>query len=126
MATGGEFFALPGLLATGSLAAAQYYPVKPSTTAGYVKVATAAADKVIGILQNDPTAGQAALVAVHGLCKGIAGSASVAAGDRLTVNSSGLLPTTTGGNNVVAVALEASSAIGDIISVFVSLSTMGD
>lgn len=122
MAFGGRYDSIPGLVATGDLSAAQYKIVKFASTAGAVKVAaTAATDKICGILQNDPTNGQAADVAVNGIVKALAEN-SVAAGDSLTVSSTGRCKSTTvDGNRIVGIALAASTAAGDIIPVAVGI-----
>ena len=95
MAIGGNYFTIPGIVATGDLSSNQYYIVKAGSTAGTVKVgATAATDPVLGVLQNDPTSGQAAEVACVGVCKVIA-ETSVSYGDQLTVSSTGRAKTST-------------------------------
>ena len=121
MATYGQYWAIPGLVATGSLASNQYYVVLAASTAGTVKVATTkATDKVIGILQNDPAAGEVAEVAFLGICKAAA-ETTVVYGERLTVSSTGRVKTVAAdGDRGIGVALEASSAAGDIIRIIVT------
>ena len=63
MANYGQIISVPGLLAGADLSAYQYRPVKLASTAGEVVAATAVTDVVVGILQNDPTDGQAASIA---------------------------------------------------------------
>lgn len=107
---------IPGLLAGASLAAAQYKPVVFASTAGEVIVATAAAGGVLSIVQNDPADGEPALLPGPGdICKAVAGAADIAAGEFLAPNTSGVVDTTTG--YVIARALEASTAVGDLIRV---------
>lgn len=125
MATGSEYMAF-SLLAYSSLASYQYRAVRAGTTAGYCVLATAASDPIIGVVQNDPGAGEAAEIAYVGICKTVAGVADLNEGEPCTVNSSGLLDTTTGGNRLVGIALDANSAVGDIVRVLLSISVMGD
>jgi len=117
-----DFQSIPGLVATATLAAKQYYVVKASTTAGEVKVgATAATDPILGIVQNDPAAGEVALVACGGVALAAA-ETSVIFGSSVTVSTTGRVKSTdTDGNRVVGIALAASSAAGDIIPVLVSI-----
>jgi hypothetical protein len=121
MATGGRYDSIPGLKASATLASSQYYVVKAASTAGEVIVgATAATDPVLGIVQNDPAAGEVADVAFVGICKAAA-EASVTYGSQLTTSTTGRVKTTTtDGDRIVGIALEASSAAGDIISVLLA------
>lgn len=122
MTTYGQYFGIPGLVATATLAAKQYHIVKFASTAGEVVIASAATDKIAGVVQNDPIAGQEADVAVLGIAKVVA-AASVAAGDHITTNTTGRAATTTTGNNhVLGIALDASSANGDVIRVALAIS----
>ena len=127
MATGGQYLTIPGLVATGDLSAKQYYVVKASSTAGAVKVAaTAASDLLLGILQNDPTSGQAAEVACAGVCAAAA-ETSVTFGCKLTCSSTGRVKaTTTDKDEVIGIALRASSSAGDIIPVWLSRFTLSE
>ena len=116
MATFGRYETIPGLVATGDLSSSQYLVVKAASTAGAVKVATTAAtDAVLGVLQNDPASGEAAEVAFSGICK-VKAAASVTFGAPVTFNSTGYVKiTTTDGDRIVGIALEASDTAGDII-----------
>lgn len=117
MANYGEYFTIPGLVATATLAAKQYYVVQLSSTAGECKVATSGTSQVIGVVQNDPAAGEAAEVAFVGIAK-VAVEASTTKGSYLTSSSTGRAKTTTTDGNVcIGVALEAYSTAGGIISV---------
>ena len=122
MAWGGSYTTIPGVVATATFASKQYYVVKASSTAGEVKVAdTAASDHVLGIIQNDAAAAQEAEVACAGVAKAAA-EASVAYGDALTTSSTGRVKTTTtDGDQIVGIALAASSSAGDVIPVLISL-----
>jgi predicted RecA/RadA family phage recombinase len=119
-----RYDSLPGLKATATLAAKQYYIVQASSTAGEVKVCTTpASDPVLGVVQNDPAAGEAADVAFSGVCKAAA-ETGVSFGDRVTCSAtSRVKTTTTDGDRIVGIALAASTAAGDIIPLALSLHT---
>jgi hypothetical protein len=120
MANYGHILGVPGLLAGADLSAYQYRPVKLASTAGEVVAATAVTDIVIGILQNDPTDGQAASIAgVGSITLAKAGTSVLTAGAMLTVNSTGLRPTTTDNTAVCGRAITAASAAGDLIQITV-------
>ena len=110
---------ISGLSAGLTLAAKQYHAVKFASTAGSVIVAAAATDNIVSIVQNDPTAGQPALLPGPGdVCKAVAGKSDIVAGEWLTSNTTGQLSdSTTANNKIIAQALQASTAVGDIISV---------
>lgn|SRR5690554_1817722 len=112
---------LPGLVAGADLSNAQYQVVKFASTAGAVVSVSATTDPAIGILQNDPTAGQPASIAGPGsVATALAGANDIAAGDLLGFNSSGqVVDHTTDGRYHIAQALDGSSAVGDEIRVVV-------
>ena len=88
------------------------------------QVGMASADEaIIGVLQDDPDAeNEAASVCVYGISKLVVdGNASaIAPGDKLAADSAGKgVKTTTNTDDYGAIALEASTAAGDIISVLV-------
>lgn len=109
-------------VANSNLAANQFYAVK-ITGQRLVDLASTGGEAIYGILQNKPTAGQAADVGILGVTKAAAGAA-VSAGAALMTDSSGRLITATSTNHRVGVALEAASAAGQLITV--SLSGHGD
>ena len=117
MGTGGTYWSLPGTIAYGDLSADQFMVVKAGSTAGTVKLAqTAATDPILGILQNDPTDGQAAEVAFFGVCQALSED-SVTFGCYLTCSSTGRVKkTTTNADEIVGFALRAGDA-GDKIPV---------
>ena len=127
MAITQEYGTIPFVVATGDLSSYQYYVVKAGSTAGTVKVAgTAASDAILGVLQNDPASGEPAEVAAWGVAKAIA-AASVTYGCKLTTNSTGqVAATTTDKDEIVAIALEASAAAGDIITVLLTRFTLSE
>lgn len=110
--------------AAGDLSTRQFYPVALGTD-GAVNTISSTATAAIGILQDDPdAAGRACSVRLVGISKGIVAAAgannTINPGDRLGINASGVLVLATAANReVVAIALERSTADGDIISVLV-------
>lgn len=87
MAYEGPMTCIPGLTASADLSAKQYYFVKMSA-AGTVTVCAATTDKPIGILQNAPTSGEAAVVACAGISK-VSGDADLAYGASVGTSSDG-------------------------------------
>lgn len=125
MATFGRYDSIPGLVATSSLASAQYKIVQASSTAGQVKLGTSATSALLGVVQNDPGAGEAADVAFAGIAK-VQCEASTTYGSFLTCSSTGRAKTTTTtNNNIIGKALEAYSTAGGIIRVALSLGNFG-
>lgn len=120
-----QYQTIPGVTASGDLSSYQYYVVTATSTAGQVKVATTAAtDPILGILQNDPESGEAALVAAQGICWALA-ETSVTYGAPLTCSSTGRVKaSTTDKHEIVGFALAASSAAGDMIPVLLSRFTL--
>lgn len=95
--------------AGADLSAKQYYIVKLDGSANYV-LASAATDKLSGVLMNKPESGETALVYSRGKAPVIAGG-NIAIGDRLTSDGSGkAIATTTEDNIVLGEALQAASA----------------
>lgn len=118
----GEHLRIPGLVAAADLSTKQYHIAALASTARQVKVAAAATGTVIGILQNDPLAGEAASVVCAGMTKSVAGAA-IAVGDLLTANSTGqCIATTTANNKVVGKALTAAANAGELFELIVGLS----
>jgi len=110
---------IPGLAATGDLSSHQYKAVRMGSTANTVKVIAGINGTAVGFLQNDPTDGQGAAVAgPGGVATALAGAADIAAGEILGVNTSGqVVDHTTDNRKTIALALEASTAVGDEIKV---------
>ncbi len=82
-------------------------------------VVAGAGVRVVGVLDNDPTSGQAAGVAIEGVTKVIAGAA-VAAGADVASSAAGKAITSTSGDYIAGVALQAATADGDLIAVRLS------
>jgi len=116
---------IPGAIADADLSAKQYRAVKMKGTTEDFEVAaiTAATDKPIGILQNDPdAAGKAAEVAYAGVSKGHLGG-TVSSGDSLSPDTAGdlvaLAEGTSAGDDtkfIIAHALQDGSS-GNVIKV---------
>jgi hypothetical protein len=107
------------LAAGADLSAWQYKIVKVSGTG--VAKATAITDVPLGILQNTPTSGKMAEVAVSGVSKVVAGAA-ITAGTLVGIQvTNGKVKTIAAGTDttqyVLGQALTAASADGDIITV---------
>lgn len=102
----------------------QYFAVKQDTD-GTVILAAAATDKIIGVLQNKPAVGQAALVRWLGSTKMKAGGV-LTVGCWVTSDSSGqAVATSTNKDVVIGKYLGAAScASGDIIEVQIHLFTL--
>ena len=82
---------------------------------------TAADGNAIGILQNNPDAGEAAVVAVAGVSKLYIGTTgALVAGSIVASEAAGAGILTNASAAALAIALEDSTANGDIISVVVT------
>jgi hypothetical protein len=104
--------------ANTDLSAKQYYCVELNTS-NKALLAGANDKAVIGVLQNDPEADEAALIAVGGTCKVIAGEA-ITIGDHVTVTSTGKVEIADAADEyVIGKALETASADGDIIEILI-------
>jgi len=106
------------LAAGADLSSKQYTFVKMSGTG--VVGAAAATDVVIGVLQNAPTSGKTAEVAISGVTK-LKASAAISAGALVGVTSTGLAVAVVAGTDttkyVYGQAITAASAANDIITV---------
>lgn len=105
------------------LSAKQYYFVIPASTAGYVQACATAGACVLGILQNDPAAGEEAQVRMFGPSKIIANAGSaITYGGPVKSGSDGMgwgSATITACTHICAVACEAlASGSGIEIEVF--------
>ena len=105
------------LLAAADFSAKQFYAVKVDNTG---KAALAGAgDWAIGILQNNPTSGEAATVRISGKSK-FSADAAVAAGAKVTPSADGQVVTAViATDNTLGVCLEATAAAGEIGSMLV-------
>lgn len=118
-ANSGENLKIHGLTAVVDLSAKQYHVVALASTARTVKAATGAA--VIGILDNDPVAGQEASVIGAGMAKAYAGG-NITPGAFVTANSTAqCVVTTTAAAKVVGRAITGASS-GQLFELFVATS----
>lgn len=101
------------LVAAADLSAKQFCAVKIDTN-GQAAVA-GAGEAGVGVLLNNPVAGQSASIQIGGVAKAKAG-ATIAAGAAVAANASGLLITATTGNYIVGFAKEAAAS-GDTFAV---------
>lgn len=111
-------------VAGADLSAKQYYFVKQDTD-GEVILASAGTDVIIGVLQNKPLAGEAALVRMFGTSK-LRVNGTPGVGAYLTAGTSGDagkgVATTTAGDVVRAVHLgDAAAADEDIVEVMLTM-----
>lgn len=94
-----------------------YTGVKLNSASEVVAI-TGLTDTPYGVLQNDPKQGQAAAVAVGGICKVLAG-ATVAAGAQLSFNTTGKAIVGAAGAKVFGEAV-TGGANGEVISAIVN------
>ena len=82
-----NYISVPGLKADADLSASQFDFVKLNASADFqIDAISAAADDILGVLQNKPEAsGQAADVAILGTCKVRAGG-SITRGNKIKVS----------------------------------------
>lgn len=107
-------------LAAADLTTLQFRIVKLMANKREVNVATAAADALLGVNQEKPSAvGRPTSVRLLGISKVVAGAA-ITIHSAITSDGFGrAIATTTAGNSVLGYALEAATAIGDIITVLI-------
>lgn len=118
MATEQIGFAIGQLLAGADLSAKQFHGVKQNS-AGAVISASVAGEVILGVLQDKPASGAEANVASVGISKLVAGGV-VSINDKLMVNASGRFVVSSGSNAaVVALAMSAAAADGEIISGYI-------
>lgn len=103
---GGNLIANSDLSSTG-----QYLAVKQTSTARAVDLASTGGEAITGILQNNPKAGEAAIVKYDGFTPAKAGVGGWTAGQALmTETATGKLVAQTSTNAKVAVAVETVAA----------------
>lgn len=116
----GENFKIHGLTAAADLSAKQYHAVMLATTARQVKASNAKTAAHVGILQNDPVAGEPASVVGMGMTKAYSGAA-VNAGDLVTANTTAqLVATTTANDKVLGRAITPASGTAVLFEVLVA------
>lgn len=119
-----EYTSIPGLTAGADLSSSQFLVGKLSSTAGQVIIAgtlnsTTNPGAFVGVIMNKPASGEEIEFAVDGVVKAIAGTSTIAVGDRVWANSTGKLidAGTTDNGFFLGRALEAAGAVSDIITV---------
>lgn len=106
-----------------SLTAAKYHIVQLDSS-GDIEIGEGNTDLLVGVLQNKPASGGAALYRFAGTTKIVAGGA-VTLGDYITCKSDGrALTTTTDKDVIVGRALETCTTDGDIIEMQLSIFTL--
>lgn len=105
--------------AAADLRTKQYYFVE-YTAVDTVNVCNAAADRVMGVLLNEPNSNEAATVRILGIASVISDGSgtAIAAGDYVGANSSGkAVKKATADYSVAGMALDASTTDGKVIRV---------
>ena len=122
MATESHVYDESYLSKSDNSAAAKQFLAVEFTAENEVDPANAAGDLVVGILQNKPKAAEAAQIRHLGRSKAVVdGTAAIAVGDNLGTDAAGKLVKKTANNDwVIARALQASTAAGDIIDVLLT------
>ena len=108
--------------AENDLSAKQFYAVELSA-ADQVDLCDGATDTVVGILQNKPTAGQAATVRVLGKTKWVCdgNAAAIVAGYWVGTDASGqAVRKSTDKDKSAGIALRGSTTAGDVIDVLLT------
>lgn len=96
----------------------QFRLVKITSTG--VDVATASSDKIFGVEQNGCALGEQACVRFAGTSK-VTASAAISVGDYVTATTGGkAVTTTTDKHKAAGIALEAATADGDIIEIWLT------
>lgn len=115
----GIYTGVPGLPGSAKPNTGKQYCFVKVTGAHTAGLSTAAADKVVGILQNKPQMpGAAATVGVWGVSNVQVGG-TFAAGDLVTANAQGQAVKTTNAAEANAVALAPGSTVGSIVPVLI-------
>lgn len=116
-----ERFEAETFKAGADLSAGQYRAVELTSNAFEVTVCNGAGDNPIGVLQNKPKSGEAATIAVRGICRVVSdgNAGAIAIGDYLGTDAAGKLVKKSADKAIaIGRALEASTADGTIISAF--------
>lgn len=110
--------------ASTDLSAKQFFFIETSSSSE--AALSGAGEVVTGVLQNKPdAAGKSASVRVYGVSKVTAGAA-ITAGAEVSSDANGKAATSTTGDYIVGIALEAAAADGDIIAVLITHAGISD
>jgi hypothetical protein len=122
MAFEGAQMKLTGVTASADLSTKQYYFVKMSGERT-VTVCAGATDKPIGVLQNNPTSGQAAEVCVVGQTK-VSGDGDLNYGDLIGTSGDGQADAKTAGTDtteyICGQVIQGNGAAGGLITAFIN------
>ena len=114
------------LSAGADLSAKQYYFVKLNSS-GNAVVCAGVTDKPVGVLQNNPTSGQAAEIVVVGLTK-VSTDAALAIGDLVGTSADGQAAAYVAGTDttkyVVGQALVTSGGADELTSIIVNCASL--
>jgi hypothetical protein len=102
------------LIAGADLSTKRYYAVKLDANGEIVLAG--AGDNSVGILQNTPVLDEVGSVMILGQSYAVAGGI-IAAGANVTPNAAGKVVTAGGGDAILGVAMNASAADGEIITI---------
>ena len=109
-----------GTLLAGEILTGEQYHLVYIDAANGVKHATAATDRICGVLRNAPKKGEPCEIVDHGIAK-VKASAVIVAGAVLTSDGDGkAVTTTTAAHYIIGQALEAAAAEDVIISVYLT------
>ena len=103
--------------AGADLSSSQYLAVQVAAD-GDIELA-ATDGPAIGILQNEPTEGQAAAIRVVGISKAVAGAHPINELDLVAAGTGGKIEAAATGQEVLGVALTATGAVDDVITILV-------
>jgi hypothetical protein len=103
--------------AGADLSSSQYLAVQVAADGDIEVSATDGA--AIGILQNEPTENQVAAVRVVGISKAVAGAHPIAPLALVAAGTAGKIEPATTGQEVLGIALTATGAINDVITILV-------
>lgn len=110
-------------VSTNDLSLKQFYIVAQDTSNDEsIVLAAAATDPILGVLQNKPAAGKAALVRFLATSKVIAGG-TITRGDLVTSDGNGKAVTTTTDHQVILGRALQSAVAGDIFEVMLAPAT---
>jgi predicted RecA/RadA family phage recombinase len=109
-----------GTLVAGADLSALQYTFVTLDAAGKVVANTTNGGKVLGVLQNKPTAGLPCEIVHEGICPVLAGAAIASCGTVMSNASGKAIASATTGSTIVGYALETAAAANEVISVLVN------
>lgn len=113
-------FVLGILNANADLSAKQYHCMKLANNSGVAEVAvcTAAGEKIIGILQDKPSAqGAVATLVTQGVTKASAGAAITAGALVMTDANGQVITAATAGSTIIGWALESAGGANELVTI---------